>query len=750
MADKKISQLTELTTAADDDSLVILDKDTDVTKRIEVSNLVGTNELLLKTASTLTSSPQAVQSVGSEVSALQISSVGVKAAGTLTATGDSTLASATLSGDLTIGTGETVDTILDEDTMSSDDPNALATQQSIKAYVDAQITTEDTLEELNDVDISGKASGDIIIYQGDTWDNKQVSGDASMDNAGAVVVDGLQGRSVASTAPSDGQSLAWDSGTSAWTPSAVGTGTVTSVAISGNDGIDVDSGSPITTAGTISLGLSNVDASVIANGTVSDAEFQYIGGLTSDAQAQIDAKGSGTLTAVTGSTPVNSSGGTTPEISIDDATTSAKGAASFSSDNFSVTAGAVSIKDNGVAVDELADIARGSIIYGNASAATVELTKGVANSILTSDGTDLSWATSYTGDVTGNLTGNADTVTNGVYTTDNLSVLSATTSAQLAGVISDETGSGELVFATSPTLVSPALGTPGSGILTNCTGYPGDSSLVTTGTVTSGTWGTGSVIGGTTMTLGSDAEGDIYYRNSSGILTRLGVGSDDDVLTLASGLPSWAAGGGSGTVTSITPAADTGSGSAITTTGTLTSTGGNGIDTSVSGTTTTFDLDLNELTDDTGTASTGWSAGDFVAIVDSGDSSSKKIKLPAEIIIACSDETTSIEDTGVLASFLVPRAMTVTEVKLSLSGADTSGLQLNVEDRAADPSSSGTNMLNSELDSGADNYYATTTTFASSATSYSLDANDFVAVDVSSAGDLMSTGLKVYLLGYWT
>ena len=91
----------------------------------------------------------------------------------------------------------------------------------------------------------------------------------------------------------------------------------------------------------------------------------------------------------------------------------------------------------------------------------------------------------------------------------------------------------------------------------------------------------------------------------------------------------------------------------------------------------------------------------------------------------------------------------MTEVKLSLSGADTTGLQLNVEDRAADPSSSGNDMLNSELNSGS-NYYATTTPFASSATSYSLDANDFVAVDVSSAGDLMSTGLKVYLLGYWT
>ena len=45
------------------------------------------------------------------------------------------------------------------------------------------------------------------------------------------------------------------------------------------------------------------------------------------------------------------------------------------------------------------------------------------------------------------------------------------TSANLASAISDETGSGSLVFATSPTLVTPLLGTPTSGILTNCTGY---------------------------------------------------------------------------------------------------------------------------------------------------------------------------------------------------------------------------------------------------------------------------------------
>lgn len=57
-------------------------------------------------------------------------------------------------------------------------------------------------------------------------------------------------------------------------------------------------------------------------------------------------------------------------------------------------------------------------------------------------------------------------------TSNPLSQFAATTSAQLAGVISDETGTGALVFANSPTLVTPALGTPSSGTLTNCTGLP--------------------------------------------------------------------------------------------------------------------------------------------------------------------------------------------------------------------------------------------------------------------------------------
>lgn len=50
--------------------------------------------------------------------------------------------------------------------------------------------------------------------------------------------------------------------------------------------------------------------------------------------------------------------------------------------------------------------------------------------------------------------------------------LATANSANLAATVTDETGSGSLVFANSPVLVSPVLGTPASGTLTNCSGLP--------------------------------------------------------------------------------------------------------------------------------------------------------------------------------------------------------------------------------------------------------------------------------------
>ena len=75
--------------------------------------------------------------------------------------------------------------------------------------------------------------------------------------------------------------------------------------------------------------------------------------------------------------------------------------------------------------------------------------------------------------------------------------------------------------------------------------------------------------------------------------TTVAPANDGEALTYNAGTGGlvFAATGGTGTVTSITPAADSGSGTAITTSGTLTATGGGKITTSVTGTTTTLDWD---------------------------------------------------------------------------------------------------------------------------------------------------------------
>lgn len=84
-------------------------------------------------------------------------------------------------------------------------------------------------------------------------------------------------------------------------------------------------------------------------------------------------------------------------------------------------------------------------------------------------------------------------------TTGTLAQFASTTSAQLAGVISDETGTGSLVFATSPTIATPTLtgdatlstgnlvvGTSGKGIDFSATPGTGTSELLTD--YEEGTW----------------------------------------------------------------------------------------------------------------------------------------------------------------------------------------------------------------------------------------------------------------------
>ena len=70
-----------------------------------------------------------------------------------------------------------------------------------------------------------------------------------------------------------------------------------------------------------------------------------------------------------------------------------------------------------------------------------------------------------------NIIAHGDSASGGDALTSNpLSQFAATTSAQLAGVISNETGSGVLVFNDSPSLITPSLGTPSALVGTNISG----------------------------------------------------------------------------------------------------------------------------------------------------------------------------------------------------------------------------------------------------------------------------------------
>lgn len=90
--------------------------------------------------------------------------------------------------------------------------------------------------------------------------------------------------------------------------------------------------------------------------------------------------------------------------------------------------------------------------------------------------------------------------------------LATPSSANLDTAVTDDTGSGALVFATSPTLVTPALGTPSSGTVTNLTGT---ASININGTVGATTPTTGAF---TTLSTSATTthNGPVYMSSADG------------------------------------------------------------------------------------------------------------------------------------------------------------------------------------------------------------------------------------------
>ena len=115
--------------------------------------------------------------------------------------------------------------------------------------------------------------------------------------------------------------------------------------------------------------------------------------------------------------------------------------------------------------------------------------------------------------------------------------LATPSSANLAAAVSDETGTGALVFANSPTLVTPALGTPSSGTLTNATGLPISTGVSGLGTGVATFLATPSSANLASAVTDETGTGALIFANSPTLVTPALGTPASGTLTSCTGLP---------------------------------------------------------------------------------------------------------------------------------------------------------------------------------------------------------------------